>query len=61
MFAKLFLGFSFDYWAPERPFILFFAETLSIMGLFVFVTYYFMKLGFWLKNHNSKNTNGGSL
>jgi len=61
MFAKLFLGFSFDYWPQERPFILFFAETLSIMGLFVFVTYYFMKLNFWLKNRKSKNTNGGSL
>ena len=54
MFAKLFLGFSFDYWPAERPSILFFAETLSIMGLFIFVTYYLMKLF-------SKNTNGGSL
>ena len=40
MFAKLFLGFSFDYWPPERPFILFFAETLSIMGIYVFAAYY---------------------
>ena len=54
MFAKLFLGFSFDYWPAERPSILFFAETLSVMGLFVFVTYYGMKLF-------SKNTNGGFL
>jgi hypothetical protein len=54
MFAKLFLGFSFDYWPAERLFILFFAETLSVMGLFVFVTYYGMKLF-------SKNTNGGFL
>jgi hypothetical protein len=61
MFAKLFLGFSFDYWPQERPFILFFAETLSIMGLFAFVTYYFIKLNSWLKNRKSKNTNGGSL
>jgi hypothetical protein len=61
MFAKLFLGFSFDYWPAERPSILFFAETLSIMGLFVFVTYYFMKLFSWLKNKKSKNTNGGFL
>jgi hypothetical protein len=61
MFSKLFLGFSFDYWPQERPSILFFAETFSIMGLFVFVTYYFMKLNFWLKNRKSKNTNGGFL
>ena len=60
MFAKLFLGFSFDYWPQERPAILFFAETLSIMGLFVFVTYYFMKLISWLKNKPLKTTNGGS-
>jgi hypothetical protein len=52
MFAKLFLGFSFDYWPAERPFILFFAETLSVMGIYVFAVYYFMKI---------KNTIGGFL
>ena len=52
MFAKLFLGFSFDYWPPARPSVLFFAETLSVMGLYVFAAYYGMKLF-------SKNTNGG--
>jgi len=61
MFAKLFLGFSFDYWPPERPVVLFFVETLSIMGLFVFMSYYFMKLNFWLKNQKSKTINGGFL
>jgi len=50
MFAKLFLRFSFDYWPPERPFVLFFAETLSIMGIYVFAAYYLMKLFSWLKN-----------
>jgi hypothetical protein len=44
MLSKLFLGFSFDYWPLERPLVLFFAETLSIMGIFVFITYYCMKL-----------------
>ena len=43
MFSKLFLGFSFDYWPQERPVVLFFAETLSVMGIFVFATYYFLK------------------
>jgi hypothetical protein len=33
MFAKLFYGFSFDYWPLERPTILYFAEMLSIMGM----------------------------
>jgi len=61
MFSKLFLGFSFDYWPQERPVVLFFAETLSIMGLFVFISYYFMKLNFWLKNRKSKTINGGFL
>jgi hypothetical protein len=61
MFSKLFHGFSFDYWPSERPIILFFVQTLSVMGIFVFVTYYFMKLFSWLKNKKIKNTNGGFL
>jgi hypothetical protein len=43
MFSKLFLGFSFDYWPEERPAILFFAVTLSIMGAYVFITHYVLK------------------
>jgi hypothetical protein len=44
MFSKLFLGFSFDYWDPERPAVLFFAAMLSIMGVYVFIAYYALKL-----------------
>lgn len=44
MFAKLFLGFSFDYWDESRPVILFFAAMLSIMAVYVFVTYYMLKV-----------------
>jgi hypothetical protein len=44
MFSKLFLGFSFDYRPEERPAILFFAVNLSIMCLYVFVTYYALAL-----------------
>jgi hypothetical protein len=44
MFSKLFLGFSFDYWPEERPAILFFAVNFSIMGLYVFITYYALVL-----------------
>jgi hypothetical protein len=44
IFAKLFQGFSFDYWDEERPAVLFFAENLSIMGIYIFVSYYMVKL-----------------
>jgi uncharacterized membrane protein len=44
MFSKLFLGFSFDYWDEERPAIIFFAAMLSIMGIYVFATYYTLKV-----------------
>ena len=52
MYSKMFLGFSFDYWPPERPIILFYAQTLSIMGIFVFAAYYLLKLIAWLKTDN---------
>ncbi|GHT61506.1 hypothetical protein FACS1894109_20120 [Spirochaetia bacterium] len=44
MFAKLFLGFSFDYWDESRPAVLFFAAMLSIMAVYVFITYYTLKI-----------------
>jgi hypothetical protein len=44
MFAKLFLGFSFDYWNEERPAVLFFAETVGIMTVFAAGTHYAMRL-----------------
>ncbi|MDR0628669.1 MAG: DUF4405 domain-containing protein [Treponema sp.] len=44
VFSKLFLGFSFDYWDEERPAIIFFAAMLSIMAVYVFVTYYVFKV-----------------
>jgi hypothetical protein len=43
MFSKLFQGFSFDYWDMGRPMILFFACMLSIIGIYVFITYYTLK------------------
>ena len=54
MFSKMFLGFSFDYWPPERPALLFYVQTLSVMGLFVFAAYYLLKLFTWLKTGNKK-------
>jgi hypothetical protein len=44
MGSKLFLGYSFDYWNPERPMILFFTSNLAIMGVYIFVTHYALKL-----------------
>ena len=44
MFSELFLGFSFDYWPKERPTILFLAEKLSIMGVYIFAAYYALKI-----------------
>jgi hypothetical protein len=44
IFSKLFLGFSFDYWPEERPAVLFFVVNLSLMGVYVFVTYYALAL-----------------
>jgi len=44
MFSKLFLGFSFDYWSEERPAVLFFVVTLSIIAVYVFATYYTLKM-----------------
>jgi hypothetical protein len=44
MFSKLFQGFSFDYWDEERPALLFFTANLSIMAIYIFVTYYGIKL-----------------
>lgn len=37
MGSKLFLGFSFDFWDPERPLMLFYACNLSILGVYVFI------------------------
>jgi hypothetical protein len=44
MGAKLFLGYSFDFWNPDRPAVLFFTSNLAIMGVYVCVTYYTLKL-----------------
>lgn len=43
MGSKLFLGFSFDFWAPDRPKILFFTHTLSIVGLYALLAHYALR------------------
>ena len=52
MFSKLFRGFSFDYWPEERPALLFFAETLSVMAVYIFATHYTLK---WLERKRKRN------
>jgi hypothetical protein len=44
MGAKLFLGYSFDFWNPDRPAVLFFTSNLAIMGVYVCATHYALKL-----------------
>jgi hypothetical protein len=56
MFSKLFLGFSFDYWPEERPAVLFFAVSFSIMCVYIFITYYVLKVFDWL--HRRRNIGG---
>ncbi len=51
MGGKLFRGFAFDFWDPARPTILFFAANMSIMGLYVAVTYYVLK---WLESRRAE-------
>jgi uncharacterized membrane protein len=55
MFSKLFLGFSFDYWPEERSAVLFFVVNLSIMGVYVFITYYALKVFDWLRRRSNKD------
>jgi hypothetical protein len=55
MFSKLFRGFSFDYWPEERPAILFFAVNLSIMGVYVLLTNYVIKILAQLLKGNKKH------
>lgn len=44
MGSKLFLGFGFDYWNPERPAALFYISTFSVMALYVFITHCALRL-----------------
>jgi hypothetical protein len=52
MGAKLFLGYSFDFWNPDRPAVFFFTSNLAIMEIYICLTYYALK---WLA-HRRKLT-----
>ncbi|MDR2452372.1 MAG: DUF4405 domain-containing protein [Candidatus Accumulibacter sp.] len=45
MGSKLFRGFSFDFWDPSRPVVLFFISNLAILSLYIGVTHFCMRLG----------------
>jgi hypothetical protein len=51
MGAKLFLGYSFDFWHPDRPAVLFFSHNLAVMGVYVCVTHYVLK---WISYRSRK-------
>ena len=40
MGSKLFLGFSFDFWDPSRPLVLFYGANLAILGLYACAAHY---------------------
>jgi hypothetical protein len=54
MFSKLFQGFSFDYWDPERPAVLFFIFNFSILGIYVSLTYYGLKLLAYIRDRKNR-------
>lgn len=43
MGSKLFMGFSFDFWNPNNPLILFYACNLAIVGLYGVIVHYIPK------------------
>jgi cytochrome b561 len=45
MGSKLFRGFSFDFWDPSRPIVLFFVSNLAILGFYIGMTHFCMKFG----------------
>ncbi|MDR2366566.1 MAG: DUF4405 domain-containing protein [Deltaproteobacteria bacterium] len=58
MGAKLFLGYSFDFWPPDRPVVLLFTGNLAIMGVYVCAIHYALKL---LAYRRATNQAGGRL
>lgn len=49
MFSKLFLGYSFDFWDPDSPAVLFFLANAAIMALCVFVVHCAMRIAVRIK------------
>jgi hypothetical protein len=49
--AKLFLGYSFDFWDENKNPAIFFINNTSIMAIYILITHYFVKL----MNHIQSN------
>jgi hypothetical protein len=52
--AKLFLGYSFDFWDEEKSKILFFAENTAIMIVCIWIAHYLTKFIGYIKARNEK-------
>lgn len=44
MGSKLFLGYAFDFWDPDRPVVFFFTGNLAIMSVYICATHYALRL-----------------
>ena len=44
MGAKLFQGFAYDFWDPEKPQILFHTHNMAILWVFAYAAHIFLKL-----------------
>lgn len=53
--SKLILYYTYDYWDTNKPTLIFFAEYLSIMGLYICGAYYVLKYGQPSKNAEASN------
>jgi hypothetical protein len=49
--AKLFLGYSFDFWDENKNTAIFYTNNISIMAVYIFITHYFVKF----MNHIQSN------
>ncbi|MDR2340242.1 MAG: DUF4405 domain-containing protein [Deltaproteobacteria bacterium] len=52
--AKLFLGYSFDFWDENKNEISFFTENISIMAVYIFLTHHIIKWIEYLKIHKGE-------
>ncbi|MDR3363271.1 MAG: DUF4405 domain-containing protein [Desulfovibrio sp.] len=47
--AKLFLGYSFDFWDENKNSIIFFTNSISIMAVYISITHYSIKIAKYIK------------
>lgn len=54
MASKLFMGFSFDFWPPDRPLALFYAGNLAIASVYAVIAHYLLQLLKLLRRNTSQ-------